>query len=275
MIDIRIHVIPTANDDGSKEVTETAAHIKENFKLVNDLYKQAGVSFIFDPESDFDSIRRSTLLNLDMLEQPQNVIDSWPLDKDYDFKEYQKPLTDEKERVAKEYPGKLVIFVGNEGTYYLDDNKKWVFGPCRDWCPGAFVRMADYQHWGKFAHEISHYLQFGDHNTIQGNVGGYCEPYNNITEEQVKTIHKALEPGGYQYHITSPRVLYDAICEPSNPGQTRAIGWNQTDFAKRFDDEIAEGKHVVHMQAYIGSDGQVGRDGVWESGDKNQTRAIG
>ena len=78
MKDIRIHIIPTANDDGSMAVTETAAHVQEVFKYVNELYKQADVCFIFDPESDFDLIRRSTLLNLDMLKQPQNVIDAWP-----------------------------------------------------------------------------------------------------------------------------------------------------------------------------------------------------
>jgi hypothetical protein len=133
-------------------VTETAAHVQEVFKYVNELYKQADVCFIFDPESDFDLIRRSTLLNLDMLKQPQNVIDAWPKNRDYDLNKYSKPLDDEKERVGKEYPGKLVIFVGSGDRYCFDDNEQsptyntWKFGPCINWCPGAFfVRMVNYQ----------------------------------------------------------------------------------------------------------------------------------
>jgi hypothetical protein len=282
MKEIRIHIIPTANDDGSMSVTETAVHIQDVFKYVNELYKQANVCFIFDPESDFDLIQRSTLLNFDMLKQSQKVIDSWPKNKDYDLSKYSKPLDDEKERVGKEYPGKLVIFVGSGDRYCFDDNKQsptyntWKFGPCIDWCPGAFfVRMVNYQPWGKFAHEISHYLQFGDNNTTyQGQVAGYLEPYNTITKEQVETIRKAITIGGKAYHLTQPRVLYDAIWEPSNPGQTRVICWSKDDFAVRFDKEVALNRHIKYMQAYDIGGNQIRWNGVWEVGSRGQTRAI-
>ena len=172
--------------------------------------------------------------------------------------------------------------MGSGDRYCFDDDEQsptyntWKFGPCINWCPGAFfVRMVNYQPWGKFAHEISHYLQFGDNNTtFQGQVAGYLEPYDTITKEQVETIRKALELGGKAYHLTSPRVLYDAIWEPSNPGQTRVICWARDDFAVRFDKEVALHRHIKYMQAYDIGVGQIRWNGVWEDGSRGQTRAI-
>ena len=47
------------------------------------------------------------------------------------------------------------------------------------------------------------------------------------------------------------------------------------DFAERFNDELAAGRHCVHMQAYdIGGD-QIRYDGIWkDGGNRGQTRAI-
>jgi hypothetical protein len=273
MKDIHIHIIPTANDDGSKAALVTAAQVQECFKYVNELYKQADVAFIFDPKTDFDPIRRSTLLNQDMLEVPNANLNS-PSDKNPGDS---KPCDAEKDRIGKEYSGKLVIFVGCGDRYqYNADKKKWEFLDNGNWCSGdSYVRMGDSQPWGKYAHEIGHYLDIGwYHENVQGNVGSYLEPYTNINEEQVKTIQRTLGPGGKRYHLTSPRVLYDAVWEPSNPGQTRVLGWAQTDFAVRFDKEVALNRHIKHMQAYNIGGNQIRWNGVWEPGNNVQTRAI-
>jgi hypothetical protein len=270
---IRIHIIPTANDDGSKAAQVTAWQVQECFKSVNELYKQADIAFLFDPQTDFDPIRRSTLLNQDMLEVPNADLNS-PSDK---CPGDSKPFDAEKDRIGKEYPGKLVIFVGCGDRYLYDrDKKKWEFRSNGNWCSGhSYVRMADSQFWGKYAHEIGHYLDIGwYHESIQGNVGSYLEPYTNISEEQVKTIQRTLEPAGIRYHLTSPRVLYDAVFASSKPGQTRVLGWGQTDFAIRFDKEVALNRHIKHMQAYDIGGNQIRWNGIWEPGNTVQTRAI-
>jgi hypothetical protein len=46
------------------------------------------------------------------------------------------------------------------------------------------------------------------------------------------------------------------------------------DFGARFNQEIAAGKHLVHMQAYDIGGGQIRYDGVWENGDRGTTGAI-
>ena len=158
MIYIRVHIIPTANDDGSKAAKITADEARDTIKSLNELYKQVDLSFIFDPETDFGPIRQSTLLNQDMLEVPN--ADTYPPDK---YPGDSSPADNEKDKVGKEYPGKLVIFVGCGDRYSYDDKiKKWIFASNGNWCSGqSYVRMGNSQPWQKYAHEIGHYLTLG------------------------------------------------------------------------------------------------------------------
>ena len=82
-------------------------------------------------------------------------------------------------------------------------------------------------------------------------------------------------------HLIASRILYDVVWEqPSqsdtNPRQTRVLGWGLTDFAARFDKELALNRCISLMQAYDIGGGQIRWNGVWEPGntDKTQTRAI-
>jgi hypothetical protein len=77
------------------------------------------------------------------------------------------------------------------------------------------------------------------------------------------------------YDLGGGQIRWDAVWEPGSRGTTRAIGWAMADFAKRFNAEIAAGKHCVHMQAYDLGGGQIRWDGVWEDGPRNTSRAIG
>jgi Bacterial tandem repeat domain 1 len=70
-------------------------------------------------------------------------------------------------------------------------------------------------------------------------------------------------------------VLYDAVLESGGTGQTRALGWAPTDFAKRFDAEQGSGRHLVGTDAVVISSGQVRHNGFWEPGGRDQTRAFG
>ena len=102
-----------------------------------------------------------------------------------------------------------------------------------------------------------------------------CPNFNcRLSGEQVDAVINALENEN-RHHLIEPRQLYAAVWEPGAHGMTRAIRWSQTDFAKRFDSEIAAGKHCVHMQAYDVGNGVIARDGVWEDGAHGTTRAIG
>ncbi|HEY7370910.1 MAG TPA: FG-GAP-like repeat-containing protein [Polyangia bacterium] len=77
------------------------------------------------------------------------------------------------------------------------------------------------------------------------------------------------------YDLGGGQIRYDGVWEDGARGTTRAIGWTLADFATRFDQEIAAGQHLVHMQAYDTGGGQIRYDGVWDSGSQGTTRAIG
>jgi hypothetical protein len=77
------------------------------------------------------------------------------------------------------------------------------------------------------------------------------------------------------YDLGGGQIRYDGVWETGGAnGTTRAIAWSISDFATRFNQEIAAGKHFVHMQAYDIGGGQIRYDGVWENGNRNTTRAI-
>jgi len=104
---------------------------------------------------------------------------------------------------------------------------------------------------------------------------------HHISDQQANRIQEALEKGN-RYHLIAPRVLYDIVWEKSSqsnsnyPRQTRVLGWGLTDFAARFDKELALNRYISLMQAYDIGGGQIRWNGVWEQGntDRTQTRAI-
>jgi len=95
-----------------------------------------------------------------------------------------------------------------------------------------------------------------------------------ITPGQAAGVRDALENQN-RAHLIASKVLYSAVWEPNDRGTRRAIGWAFADFVPRFDTEIADGRHVVHMQAYDVGGGQIRWDAVWELGNRRTTRALG
>jgi hypothetical protein len=75
--------------------------------------------------------------------------------------------------------------------------------------------------------------------------------------------------------VGSGQIRYDGVWEPSANQQEFAFAYAQHDFAAKFDQEIAAGFHVTHMQAYDIGGGQIRYDGTWDVGSSGQTRAIG
>ncbi|WP_437962167.1 hypothetical protein WME76_29365 [Sorangium sp. So ce119] len=53
------------------------------------------------------------------------------------------------------------------------------------------------------------------------------------------------------------------------------MSWALGDFTTRFNQEIAAGKYLVHMQAYDIGGAQIRYDGAWEDGSRGTTRALG
>ena len=114
---IRVHVIPTANDDGSNTIPEiTKDDIRKSLNYANQVYKDADIFFVLD---GFDPIRLSTLLNQDQLEVPKH--DSLNASESPNKKDDENPCKAEKKKVSKEYPGKLVVFYGKGDQYYPGD----------------------------------------------------------------------------------------------------------------------------------------------------------
>jgi len=354
---VRIHVIPTANDDGSKANGVTADHIAQSIDYANDVYKSAGIFFVFDPQTDLDPIRRNTLLNQDMLEVPN--AENYPPDK---CPGDSSVCDAEKDRIGSEYPGKLVIFYGSGDRYYYNaEANKWEFGPSSHWSNdfNSFVRILGIgMPLEKVPHEMGHYLHIGHPfrelpktkseaseiirryvdddghpkergtDAFDGDVPyvndtppdpgidlfkragldpcnqqsvlkltvalrdgkqnydmapnynimsywGACENLRHyVSKDQIARIREALEKEN-RNHLIAARVLYDGVWEPSDPGQTRVLGWGQADFAVRFDKELARNRCITHMQAYDMGGGQIRWDGVWQPGNNMQTRAIG
>ena len=155
---VRIHVIPTANDDGSEGSPITKNDILLFIKYASDVYKNAGICFVFDPETDFDLIRRNTLLNQDQPEVPNANLNA-PRDKNPGGEV--NPCNDEKKRIADEYPGKLVIFFGKGKKYnYDEENGKWAYHGGPNWSSSKsnFVRMIEIDA-ATITHETGHYFQ--------------------------------------------------------------------------------------------------------------------
>lgn len=167
MYDIRIHVIPTANDDGTHGPVVTDANIQSSLVKANIAFQKAGIRFLFDPVTDLEKRRNSTLLNHDTTVAPGT---------DLDTPEDQKPPQDsapheaERNRIAQQRPGKLVIFYCG-GNQLVFNSIRWEHRPVGGggFSGGnlQFVRMA-FDASGAvntIPHEIAHYLHLNHTHT--------------------------------------------------------------------------------------------------------------
>jgi Bacterial tandem repeat domain 1 len=94
--------------------------------------------------------------------------------------------------------------------------------------------------------------------------------------EFTERFKQALKQGQHCVHMQAydlggGQIRYDGIWENGNLGQTAALGWGFSDFAKRFEQELKQGRRCVHMQAYDLGGGQIRYDGIWENGNLGQT----
>jgi hypothetical protein len=95
-----------------------------------------------------------------------------------------------------------------------------------------------------------------------------------IAGDQIGVVRNAIDVDN-RTQLLDLRQQYSAVFEPGNNQETRAIGWGFSDFVTRFNQEIASGKHLVHMQAYDLGGGQVRWDGAWDTGARGTTAALG
>jgi hypothetical protein len=110
----------------------------------------------------------------------------------------------------------------------------------------------------------------GQSRAIAWAIGDFAKRFSDELAAGRRCVHmQAYDMGGGQ-------IRWDGVWEAGgNHGQSEAIAWTISDFAKQFNDELAAGRRCVHMQAYNVGGGQIRWDGVWEAGGNHgQSRAI-
>ena len=126
--DIRVHVILCANDDGSGGAADpnamTADYFAQIIAATNLIFDDAGIRLVYDPATDFEK-RNSTLLNLDFTIPA--TTNYWlpatlPPLSDLEVAELSKPHADERQRVGREYRGKMVLLLC-DGNMLVYDSK--------------------------------------------------------------------------------------------------------------------------------------------------------
>lgn len=157
---VRIRAIRTANDGQTQAATITPAEIKKLVDQANMVWWSSGIEFLFDPAKDFEH-RNSTLLNQDcsLANFGQHISDpNWdPATVD------KEPNKAERTKVAKQYPGKLVVFFRYGTKFKWDDAiKSWKVGPATG---GFSSSQSEYVAMTRkmpeknlLAHEIGHYM---------------------------------------------------------------------------------------------------------------------
>lgn len=167
---VHIHAIQTFNDDGLLNIPGqtnpqappiTPADIRRLIDQANMIYASAGVQFLFDPLVDFQT-RNSTLLNQDCTILPTANLSS-PNEPRCDH----VPHDAERERVAAQFLGKLVVYFGYGTELKYDPTAgKWIVGPRTggfsnhvDSYVAMMYCMCDIN---LLAHEVGHYLHL-DH----------------------------------------------------------------------------------------------------------------
>lgn len=63
--EVRIHAIRCMDSDNDRATKINPQDVEEWLDTTNDIYTQAGIKFLFDPESDFEEVRHTTINSLD------------------------------------------------------------------------------------------------------------------------------------------------------------------------------------------------------------------
>ncbi|HLT40195.1 MAG TPA: zinc-dependent metalloprotease family protein [Enhygromyxa sp.] len=148
---LRLHAIPLSDSDGGRAYAFTSADLEATVTRVNQYFATADIELLFDPTTDWEP-REDTFLN-DM----DRGNSSWP----------SRP-----NRVAEQYPGKIVVFfrwgtgtnaTGNGNAYPPDIGEpipsSWANEPrnVHFVTMPSTKRLID-QNDSFFAHELGHYL---------------------------------------------------------------------------------------------------------------------
>jgi len=160
--ELGLHVVVTADDDGSNGPTLSDSQISEAIDEASQSFASAGIEFVFDPYVDLEKIN-STLLNreLTLLADPEDLTDPdiYPPASAYDTASHHRART----QLADQHRDRITIFFRHtERWAWSESDGHWVVigrGGSSSW--GApYVNMHNNPP-GKngLAHEIGHYLQ--------------------------------------------------------------------------------------------------------------------
>ncbi len=160
---VRVHAILTSNDDGSQAPTVTPTEIWIALANARPILAAANITITFDPNSDVSRMN-STLLNHDCTVAPGTNLNTGS--KDIVPPQECNLHAEERDRVARLFPGKLVMYFSSGDT--LQWNKSaasWFYGPRGfHWSnhTNQFVAMANGAQDGSvMAHEMGHYFHLG------------------------------------------------------------------------------------------------------------------
>ncbi len=195
---VRIQAISTANSDGSQAATVMAEDVSLTVERINDFFGPIGIEFVFDKSKDFKTFK-NTLLNQDGV-----LMDSSPASNPNGLLDDTAYFA-ERQRVADQHLGKLVLYF-SYGTYVvLNDEGKWEtvqrgFGYSSGGC--HFVALcAGPASEGFAAHEIGHYLHLGHTHGAEPKtineaaeiIRNAVEPASGVTADNALTIFDADE----------------------------------------------------------------------------------
>jgi hypothetical protein len=143
LLTVRVQAIRVADDDGQRQARITPADVARWLAFANDVFRPAGVTFVFHPEDgDFADHRSSDVNSLEGDEQPDWLV-----------------LKRAADDIAAEYPDRLVVF-------FRYGPRAFATGGGFSWYDYDFVAMPGWQddehcghdHVDALAHELGHHL---------------------------------------------------------------------------------------------------------------------
>lgn len=163
---IRLHVIRTADSDGTNRSPTTLQDITDAVPVVNQIYAGTGIRFLFDPATDFETID-STLLN-----QTFTLLD--PNLENYPNEDDPPPTSNVahnmvRRQFADAHRDKLTVFLhGASILVYEEGQWKLVLrGGGKSGDDARYVSMFGALDKKNFAHELGHYLHL-QHTFVRG-----------------------------------------------------------------------------------------------------------
>ncbi len=141
-LSVHIQAIRVSDDDGQRAADVTPSQFNQWVQFANKCYADAGIKFVFDHASDFDSIRNTLLNNMVGIQDP-----NW---------KQEETLGDS---IAARYPDKIVVFCRyGPGDRPTGDGFSW--DDYNFVALGSFAGMTHcgHPHIDALAHEIGHYL---------------------------------------------------------------------------------------------------------------------